>query len=63
MCVDKVLQIIESMNSEDRLKIISLLKEKYDLMDKLPKDAFTIGENYNFWNNQEDDIYEDPKMK
>lgn len=50
MSVDKVLQIIESiMYSEDRLKVIGLLKEKYDLTYKLPKDAFVVGANYNFW--------------
>ncbi|HHU16608.1 MAG TPA: hypothetical protein GXZ70_00065 [Clostridiales bacterium] len=63
MCADKVLQIIESLNSEDRLKVLALIKEKYDLMDRLPRDAFVVGESYNFWNNKEDDIYDNPKRK
>lgn len=58
MSVDEILISIEKMDNEEREKLLILIKEKYFLENKLPIDAFAVGQNYNFWNNPEDDIYD-----
>ena len=42
--VDNVLQIIESMNSEDRLIVLALIKDKYYRVDRLSRDIFVVDE-------------------
>jgi len=58
LCVDKILINIEKMDNEEREKLLILIKEKYNLMDKLPEDAFIVGSSYDFWLCEEDDIYD-----
>lgn len=63
MSVDEILISIGKMDNEEREKLLILIKEKYNLTNKLPEDAFVVEKNYDFWNNQEDDIYDNLKRK
>ncbi len=63
MTIDEILVSIDKLNSKDRKKVIEIIKEKYNLTNKLPEDAFVVGKNYNFSNEQEDDIYDNMKRK
>jgi len=58
LTADEILIIIEKMDNEESEKLLILIKGKYNLENKLPMDAFAVGQNYNFWNSPEDDIYD-----
>ncbi|MET3683422.1 DNA polymerase III delta prime subunit [Alkalibacillus flavidus] len=49
---DKIIKEIDMMNESDRQKVLEKIKEKY-----MSKDVILLNENYNWWDNEEDDIY------
>ena len=48
MSVDELLIYIENLDNEEIDRFLMLIKEKYNLTNKLPQDVFAAGENYNF---------------
>lgn len=57
MSIDELLMAIEKLDNEEREKVLTIIKEKYDLTNKLPIDAFFVNSSYDFWLNEDDDIY------
>ena len=53
---NSIIKKINSLNDIDRNRLFHYLKIKYP-EDIVLKNAFIVGENYNFWNNEEDDVY------
>lgn len=49
---DKIIKEIEMLNDKDRQKVLDKIKEKY-----MSKDVILLNENYSWWDNEEDDIY------
>jgi hypothetical protein len=61
LSVDEILISMESLDSEEREKVLMLVKEKYNLTNKLPRNVFIANSGYEFWLNEDDDIYDNPK--
>lgn len=49
---EKIIKEIDALNNSERQKVLAKIKEKY-----MNKDAILLGENYSWWDNEEDDIY------
>lgn len=49
---DKIIKEIDMLNEKDRQKVIDKIKEKY-----MANDVILLNENYSWWDNEEDDIY------
>jgi len=49
---EKIIKEIDALNNSERQKVLAKIKEKY-----MNKDAILLGENYSWWDNKEDDIY------
>jgi len=49
---DKIIKEIDMLNEHERKKVLEKIKEKY-----MAKDVILLGENYSWWDNEEDDIY------
>jgi|GEM_PF-3344851 len=49
---EKIIKEIEMLNEQERQKVLDQIKEKY-----MDKDVILLGENYSWWDNEEDDIY------
>lgn len=56
--MEEIIISIEKMENEERKKLLNLIKEKYNLINKLPEKGFKVGRNYDFWLCEEDDIYD-----
>lgn len=59
MSVDEILMSIENLDNDEREKILMIIKEKYDLTNKLLESGCPVSDNYNFWLNEDDDMYDD----
>lgn len=49
---DKIIKEIDLLDEKDRQKVLDKIKEKY-----MAKDVILLNENYSWWDNEEDDIY------
>lgn len=49
---EKIIKEIDMLNEKDRQKVLDKIKEKY-----LASDVVLLNENYSWWDNEEDDIY------
>ena len=49
---EKIIKEIDMLSEQDRQKVLDQIKEKY-----MAEDVVLLGENYSWWNNEEDDIY------
>lgn len=49
---DKILNDIDRLEVKEREKVLNKIKEKYMISD-----AIKLNENYSWWDNSEDDIY------
>jgi hypothetical protein len=49
---DKIIKEIDMLSEQERQKVLDKIKERY-----MNKDVILLGENYSWWNNEEDDIY------
>jgi hypothetical protein len=52
MSADEVIKKIENLDKNERERVLKHVREKY-----FQQDAAVLGSNYNWWNNEEDDIY------
>lgn len=59
MSVDEIIRIIENLDNDEREKVLMIIKGKYDLTDKLPENGFVVDDSYDFWLNEDDDIYDE----
>ncbi|MBW9171220.1 hypothetical protein K2F43_08375 [Clostridium estertheticum] len=57
MGIEEILASIEKLNENDREKVIGLIKQKYNLINDLPREAFVASSSYEFWLNSDDDVY------
>lgn len=62
MSVDEILMCIEKLNNEEREKFLMLIKEKYDLTNKIPSDALICDSSYDFWLDPEEDVYDEMEL-
>lgn len=62
MSVDEILMCIEKLNNEEREKFLMLIKEKYDLTNKIPSNAAICDICYDFWLNEDDDLYDEMEL-
>jgi len=49
---DKIIKEIDMLSEKERQKVLDKIKDKY-----MSKDIILLNENYNWWDNGEDDIY------
>jgi len=49
---EKIIKEIDMLSEQERQKVLDKIKEKY-----MDKDVILLGENYSWWDNKEDDIY------
>jgi gamma-glutamyl phosphate reductase len=49
---DRIIKELETLSEEERQKVLDKIKDKY-----MSKDAIVLNENYTWWDNEEDDIY------
>ncbi|WP_180271550.1 hypothetical protein [Fredinandcohnia onubensis] len=49
---EKILKELEMLGEEERQKLIEIIKDKY-----MSKDVILLSKSYDWWNNEEDDIY------
>lgn len=49
---ERIIKEIDMLSEQDRKKVLDKIKEKY-----MAKDVLLLGENYSWWDNEEDDIY------
>lgn len=49
---DKIIKEIDMLSEQERKKVLDKIKEKY-----MVEDVILLGENYSWWDNEEDDIY------
>lgn len=49
---DKIIQEIDMLGEHDKQKVLETIKEKY-----MATDVILLGDNYSWWDNEEDDIY------
>jgi len=50
--LDKIIKEIDMLSEQERKKVLDKIKEKY-----MTEDVILLGENYSWWDNEEDDIY------
>jgi len=49
---EKILKELEMLGEEERQKLLEKIKDKY-----MSKDVILLSKSYDWWNNEEDDIY------
>jgi hypothetical protein len=49
---ERIIKEIDMLSEQDRKKVLEKIKEKY-----MTSDVLSLGENYSWWDNEEDDIY------
>lgn len=49
---EKIIKEIDMLSEEDRQKLLDEIKDKY-----MSKDVILLNENFSWWDNEEDDIY------
>ncbi|GAB4074916.1 hypothetical protein GCM10028778_24190 [Barrientosiimonas marina] len=49
---EKIIKEIDMLSEQERQKVLDKIKEKY-----MAPDVILLGENYSWWDNKEDDIY------
>ena len=49
---DKIIKEIDMLSEKERKKLLEIIKEKY-----MSRDVILLSENYAWWDNEEDDIY------
>jgi len=49
---DKIMKEIDMLSEQERQTVLDKIKEKY-----MATDVILLGENYSWWDNEEDDIY------
>ncbi|MBU6081772.1 MULTISPECIES: hypothetical protein [Bacillaceae] len=49
---EKIIKEIDMLSEQERQKVLDKIKEKY-----MTPDVILLGENYSWWDNEEDDIY------
>ena len=49
---EKIIKEIDMLSEQERQKVLDKIKEKY-----MAEDVVLLGENYSWWDNEEDDIY------
>jgi len=47
--IEEIFESIETLSIKDRNNLLEKIKVKYDLVNKIPSDAFLVGEGYSFW--------------
>ena len=47
-----ILKALEMLGEEERQKLLEIIKDKY-----MSKDVILLSKSYDWWNNEEDDIY------
>ncbi len=52
---ERIVHEIDQLPEDEKRKVLQKIKEKYF---QLPKDAFVVSENYDFWLNEKDDEYD-----
>jgi hypothetical protein len=50
--VDNIIKQIESLNQEECEKLLKHLRDRL-----IAKDAIVLGKSYDWWDNEEDDVY------
>jgi hypothetical protein len=49
---DKIINELEKLDEKERQTVLQKIREKY-----MSKDAISLSHNYDWWDNEEDDIY------
>lgn len=49
---EKIIKEIDMLSQQERQKVLDKIKEKY-----MSTDVILLGENYSWWDNEEDDVY------
>lgn len=49
---EKIIREIDMLSEQERQKVLDKVKEKY-----MTTDVIFLGENYSWWDKEEDDIY------
>ncbi len=49
---EKIIKEIDMLSEQERQKVLDKIKEKY-----MTPDVILLGENYSWWDNEKDDIY------
>ena len=49
---ERIIKEIDMLSEQERQKVLDKIKEKY-----MDKGVILLGENYSWWDNEEDDIY------
>lgn len=49
---EKIIKQIDMLSQQERQKVLDKIKEKY-----MSTDVILLGENYSWWDNEEDDVY------
>ncbi|UJL45875.1 hypothetical protein KFZ58_16070 [Virgibacillus sp. NKC19-16] len=49
---ERIIKEIDTLSEQERQKVLDKIKEKY-----MATDVILLGENYSWWDNEEDDIY------
>jgi hypothetical protein len=52
---ERIIHEIDRLPDEEKKKVLEKIKEKFF---QLPKNAFVVRENYDFWLNEKDDEYD-----
>lgn len=50
--LERIIKEIDMLSEKERQKILDKIKEKY-----MSEDVVLLGENYSWWDKEEDDIY------
>ncbi|GGP16970.1 hypothetical protein [Oceanobacillus neutriphilus] len=51
---EKIIKEIDMLSEQDRQMVLDKIRKKY-----MATDVVLLGENYSWWDNEEDDIYND----
>lgn len=49
---DKILKELDMLGEKERQNVLDKIKDKY-----MSKDVILLGRNYDWWDNEEDDVY------
>ncbi|MGC4378323.1 hypothetical protein WD019_15560 [Fictibacillus sp. Mic-4] len=49
---DKIIRELDKLDEKERQKVLKKIKDKY-----MSNEVILLGENYAWWDNEEDDIY------
>lgn len=53
--INKILQQIEKLPEAEKTQLLQQLNKLYP---QIPEDAHVVGSNYDFWLNDDDDVYD-----